>query len=73
VYVRTCDAFDETAGTGSLAVVLITVDYLVDHNAADLVRATVRAVHDVLASEVDLLGCFRARSIGYTVHGSKDK
>jgi hypothetical protein len=71
--VRTCDAFDETAGTGSLAIVLITVDYLVDHNTADLVRATVRAVHYVLASEVDFLGCFRARSIRYTVHGPKDK
>ena len=69
---RTCDAFDETARTNSLAVVLVTVDDLVDHNAADLVRATVHTVYDVLACEVDLLGCFRARSIGYTVHGSKD-
>ena len=58
MYVRTCDAFDETAGAGALAVVLVTVDDLVDQNAADLVCAAVRAVHDVLACEVDFLGCF---------------
>jgi hypothetical protein len=71
-YIRTCNAFDETAGTGPLVVVLVTVDDLVDQNAADLVGATVRTVHDVLACEMDLFGCFRARSIGYAVHGSKD-
>jgi hypothetical protein len=71
--VRTCDALNKTAGTGALAVVLVTVDDFVDQNAADLICATFRTVHDVLACEVNLLGCFRAGCIGYTIHGSKDK
>jgi hypothetical protein len=70
---RTCDAFDETAGAGALAVVLVTVDDLVDQYAADLVRATVLTVYDVLAREVDLLGRFRACGIRYALHGSKDE
>lgn len=70
---RTCDAFDETAGAGALAVVLVTMDDLVDQHAADFVGASVLTVYDVLAREVDLLGRFRARGIRYALHGSKDK
>lgn len=70
---RTCDAFDETAGAGALAVVLVTVDDLVNQYAANLVGATVLTVHDVLVREVDLLGRFRACGIRHALHGSKDE
>jgi len=73
VDIRTCDALDETAGAGALAVVLVTMDDLVDQYATDFVGASVFTVYDVLAREVDLLGCFRARGISYALHGSKDK
>jgi hypothetical protein len=52
---------------------LITVDDLVDQDAADLIRTTVRAVHDVLARKVDFLGRFRPSRVGYAVHGAKDE
>ena len=71
--IRTCDAFDETAGAGAVEVVLVTMDDLVDQYAADFVSATVLRVYDVLAGKVDLLGRFRARGISYAVHGSKDE
>lgn len=73
VDMRTCDAFDETAGAGAVEVVLVTMDDLVDQYAADLVGATVFRVYDVLARKVDLLGRFRARGISHAVHGSKDE
>jgi hypothetical protein len=44
-----CDALNETARTGALAVVLVTVDDFVDQNAADFIGATFGAVYDVLA------------------------
>ena len=49
------------------------MDDLVNQNATDLLCATIRTIHDVLACEVNFLGCFRAGRIGYTIHGSKDK
>ena len=43
---RTGDPLNQTAGTGVLGVVLVTVDNFVDQNPADLIRG---AVHNVLA------------------------
>ncbi len=71
--IRTCNTLDKTARTGTLAVVLVTVDDFVNQNAVDLIRASIRAVHDVLACEVNLLGSMRASCVGYTIHGSKDE
>lgn len=47
--VRTGNALGKTARTEALTVVLETVDDFVDQNPADLICATIRAVHDVLA------------------------
>ena len=71
--VRTRNTLDKTARTDALTVVLITVDDFVNQNPADLVCATIRAVHDVLAGEVNLLGSMRTGCIGYTIHRSKDE
>jgi hypothetical protein len=70
---RTRNTLDKTARTDALTVVLVTVDDFVDQNPADLICATIRAVHDVLACEVNLLGCMSTGCIGYTIHRSKDK
>ena len=71
--VRTRNTLDKTARTDALTVVLETVDDFVDQNSADLICATIRAVHDVLTCEVNLLGSMRTGCIGYTVHRSKDE
>lgn len=71
--VRTRNTLNKTARTDALTVVLVTVDDLVDQNPADLICATIRAVHDVLACEVNLLGTMSTGCIGYTVHRSKDE
>jgi hypothetical protein len=71
--VRTRNTLDKTAWTDALTVILVTVDDFVDQNPADLICATIRAVHDVLACEVNLLRGMRTGCIGYTIHRSKDE
>lgn len=71
--VRTRNTLDKTARTDALTVVLVTVDDFVDQNPADLMCATIRAVHDVLACEVDFLMIMRTGCIGYTIHRPKDE
>jgi len=70
--IRTRNTLNKTARTDALTVVLVTVDDFVDQNPADLICTTIRAVHDVLACKVNLLGSMGTGCIGYTVHRSKD-